>query len=54
MSLQLDSCRRNFEAARLEAEQASLPNLRLRAERAAEAWRVLAERLERAEAQRRP
>ena len=54
MSLQLDSCRKNFEAARLEAEQASLPNVRDRAARAAEAWKAMAERLEQSEAQRRP
>jgi hypothetical protein len=50
----LDSYRRNFEAARLEAEQSSLPNVRNRAARAAESWKAMAERLEQVEANKRP
>jgi hypothetical protein len=53
MSQLLDSYRRNFEAATLQAEQATLPNVRDRAARAAESWKVMAERLERVEAQKR-
>ena len=46
MSLLLDSYRRNAEAARIEAEQATLPNARLRAETDQEAWTKFADRLE--------
>lgn len=42
----LDSYRRNAEAARIAAEQASLPNARLRAETDQEAWTKFADRLE--------
>ena len=53
MSLLLDSYRRNFEAARLEAQQSVLPNVRNRAARAAEAWKDMAERLAWVEAHKR-
>jgi hypothetical protein len=53
MSRLLDSYRRNFEAARMEAEQSPLLQVRDRAARAAEAWKVMAERLEWVEAQKR-
>jgi hypothetical protein len=53
MSQLLDSYRRNFEAARLEAEQSALPKVRERATRAAQTWKAMAERLERTEAQKR-
>jgi len=44
MSYLLESYRRNFEAARLEAERSALPNVRDRAARAAEAWKAMADR----------
>jgi hypothetical protein len=53
MSLLLDTYRKNFEAARREAEQAALPNVRERAARAAAAWKVMTERLEWVEAHKR-
>jgi hypothetical protein len=53
MSHQLDSYRRNFESAGLKAEQSTLPNVRERAARAAETWRVMAERLEVIDAHKR-
>ena len=54
MSKLLDSHRRNFEKARLEAQQAILPNLREQAARAAETWKAMAERLAFVEFHRRP
>ena len=54
MSWLLDSYLRNLEAARLEAERSALPNVRDRATRAAEAWKAMADRLERLEANKRP
>jgi hypothetical protein len=53
MSQLLDSYRRNFEAARLEADRSVLPNVRERASRAAETWKAMAERLEWVEAHKR-
>jgi hypothetical protein len=50
MSSLLESYRRNAEAARVEAELATLPNLRRRAEIDAEAWTTMVNRLERLEA----
>ena len=46
MSSLLDSYRRNAEAARTEADSATLPNVRHRADAAATIWSDLAERLE--------
>jgi hypothetical protein len=42
----LDSYRRNAEAARIAAEQASLPNARMRAKTDQETWTKFADRLE--------
>ncbi len=42
----LDSYRRNAEAARIAAEQATLPNARLRAKIDQETWTKFADRLE--------
>lgn len=53
MSLLLDSYRRNAEAARTEAERASLPNVQARAIEATAIWLELAERLEWVETQGR-
>ena len=49
MSQLLDSYRRNAETARLDAERTTLPNVRARAEKAAETWTDLADRLKRVE-----
>ena len=49
MSLLLDSYRKNAEAARIAAEQATLPNARQRAKTDQEAWTKFADRLERLE-----
>ena len=46
MSQLLDSYRRNAAAARLDAERATLPNVRARALEAATRWLDLADRLE--------
>ena len=46
MSQLLDSYRRNAAAARLEAECATLPNVRTRAVEAAVIWSDLADRLQ--------
>jgi hypothetical protein len=45
MSYLLESYRTNALAARAEAEQATLPNVRQRAIESAEVWERLAERL---------
>ena len=52
MSLLLDSYRKNAEAARLEAERSTLPNIRARAIEVAAKWKAMAEELEWVEAQR--
>ena len=54
MSLLLDSYRRNAQAARIEAERSSLPNVRERATKAAATWTEMAERLEWLETHKRP
>ena len=46
MSILLDSYRRNAEAARIEAERATLSNVRARAAEAAVRWSEMADRLE--------
>ena len=46
MSSLLDSYRRNAEAARIEAERATLPNVRARAAQAVERWSDMADKLE--------
>ena len=46
MSLLLDSYRRNAAAAHLEAERATLPNVRARAIEAAARWSEMADKLE--------
>ena len=46
MSQLLDSYRRNAAAAHLEAERATLPNVRARAVEAATKWSDLANRLQ--------
>jgi len=53
MSLLLDSYRRNAEAARLDAERATLPNVRARALDAAARWTEMADQLEWVEEQGR-
>ena len=53
MSHTLDSYRRNSAAARLEAENATLPNVRARASEAADRWQDMADRLEWVEEQSR-
>ena len=53
MSYILDSYRRNAQAARIEAERASLPNVRARAAEAAARWSEMADRLEWVEEQGR-
>ena len=53
MSILLDSYRRNAEAARIEAERATLPNVRARAAEAAARWSEMADRLEWVEEQGR-
>ena len=45
MSLLLDSYRRNAEAARIDAEQATLPNVRARAFDVAARWTEMADQL---------
>lgn len=52
MSILLDSYRRNAEAARIEAERATLPNVRARASAASARWTDMAEELEWVEEQR--
>ena len=53
MSHNLDSYRRNAEAARSEAEKTKLPNVRAKSVEAAARWTELADRLERVEEQTR-
>ena len=53
MSSLLDSYRRNAEAARIEAERATLPNVRARAAQAVERWSDMADKLEWVEEQGR-
>ena len=52
MSQLLDSYRKNAEAARLEAERSTLPNVRARAIEVAAKWNAMAEELEWVEEQR--
>ena len=53
MSLLLDSYRKNAEAARVEAEGATLPNVRARAVEVAVRWAEMADRLQWVEEQSR-
>lgn len=53
MSYLLDSYRKNAEAAEVEAQTSSLPNVAERAARVAEKWTELAQALERVEANKR-
>jgi hypothetical protein len=53
MSLLLDSYRRNAEAARIEAELATLPKVRARAAEVAARWTEMADQLEWVEEQGR-
>ena len=53
MSYLLESYRRNAEAARIEAERATLPNVRARAAQAVELWSDMADKLEWVEEQGR-
>ena len=53
MSHLLDSYRKNAADARNEAESTPLPNVRARAQFAAERWSEMADRLERVEEQGR-
>lgn len=46
MSFNLESYRKNAVAARVEAANAMLPNVRARAIEAAERWQDMADRLE--------
>ena len=52
MSSLLDSYRKNAEAARIEAEGATLPNVRARAVEVAARWTEMAEQLKWVEEQR--
>lgn len=51
MSHPIDTYRRNAEAARTEAEQSPLPQLRARAAIAAKTWAAMADRQEKYEAE---
>ena len=53
MSQLLDSYRRNAEAARIQAEQATLPNVKTQAAEAASRWLEMADRLQWVEEQGR-
>ncbi len=52
MSQLLDSYRKNAEAARLEAERSTLPNVRARAIEVAAKWKAMADELEWVEEER--
>ena len=49
MTQTCESCRENAEAALIEAERATLPNVRARSLEAAARWTEMADRLERVE-----
>ena len=53
MSLLLDNYRKNAEAARVEAERATLPNVRARAAAVAARWTEMAQVLQGVEAKGR-